>query len=166
MTPKRQCAQTNFRIREARPADALKIRNVHVASIRGLCAKDYTPEEIGAWTAGMRPAVYREAITSQEESIFVAEVRDRLVGFASLRGEEVRAVYVHPRFARQGVGSRLLRAVEQKAESLGLGKLRLHSSLTAAAFYRKHGYRGSRRVRHVLASGDQIPCVPMAKWLG
>lgn len=32
-------------IRRARLADALKIKNTHVASIRGICSKDYTNTE-------------------------------------------------------------------------------------------------------------------------
>ena len=39
----------NFIIRQARDEDALGIISVHVNSIRNVCAKDYTSEQIEAW---------------------------------------------------------------------------------------------------------------------
>jgi putative acetyltransferase len=151
-------------IRRARDEDAIKLRNVHVASIRTLCADEYTPEQIAAWIENIRPAGYRRAM-ADGELMFVAERRPRIMGFSSLLEDEVRAVYVHPCFARQGVGSMLLRAVEEEAQARGIAALRLDASLTAVPFYRSHGYQERGAARHWLPTGDPLPCVRMAKRL-
>jgi putative acetyltransferase len=151
-------------LRRARPEDALKIRNVHVASIRALCAGEYTPEQIAAWTAGARPERYRRAM-AEGEIIFVAERGPRIVGFSALEGDQVQAVYVHPQFARRGVGTLLLRAVEAEARDRGIVELRLSASLTAVPFYRSLGYRELGNTMHPLSTGILIPCVRMVKRL-
>jgi putative acetyltransferase len=54
------------------------------------------------------------SIESQSELILVAEVNANIVGFGSIvpKNIELRAVYVHPDFGREGVGSRILSALE------------------------------------------------------
>jgi putative acetyltransferase len=151
-------------LRPARPEDALKIRNVHVASIRALCAGEYTPEQIAAWTANARPERYRRAM-AEGEIMFVAERGPRIVGFSALRDDEVRAVYVHPRLTRRGVGTLLLRAAEEAARARGIVELHLSASLTAVPFYRSQGYRECGNATHRLSTGMLIPCVEMAKRL-
>src|SRR5687768_12579402 len=51
-------------IRRATPDDADAITPVHVASIRTLCAKDYTPEQIEAWAGWKSPEKYRAAMAA------------------------------------------------------------------------------------------------------
>jgi putative acetyltransferase len=152
-------------IRRARDEDALKIRNVHVASIRTLCARDYTPEQIAAWIANIRLAGYRQAMR-EGEVMFVAERGPRIAGFSGILADEVRAVYVHPRFIRRGVGSLLLRAAEDEARARRVEALRLNASLTAVPFYRSQGYEERRAGWHPLPSGVLLPCVRMTKRLG
>jgi putative acetyltransferase len=158
--------RAGFRVRQATPADALKIRNVHVQSVRRLCAKEYTSRQIDAWTAGRRPAQYRRAMETEGETMFVAERADRILGFGSLRQDEIRAVYVHPRSAGRGVGSALLAALERTARRSGVTRLHCVASLTAVSFYRACGYRVGRRVTHRLRNGAVLPGVRMTKRLG
>jgi putative acetyltransferase len=154
-----------IRIRRARDEDVLKIRNAHVASIRTLCARDYTPEQIAAWIANIRLAGYREAMR-EGEVMFVAEQGLRIAGFSGVHEDQVQAVYVHPRFIRRGVGSLLLRAAEEEAQARGVEVLRLTASLTAVPFYRSQGYEERGAVWHPLPSGALLPCIRMAKRLG
>src|SRR5438105_3419192 len=99
-----------IQIRRARPDDARKIRNAHVASVRILCAKDYNARQIAAWSS-RKPDEYRRAMKT--EAMYVAQAGERIAGFSAAHGREVRAVYVHPRFARRGVGAKLLAAAER-----------------------------------------------------
>ena len=46
-------------VRLATPADAEEIHRVHLASVRTLCARDYTPEQIQAWAGFRHPDNYR-----------------------------------------------------------------------------------------------------------
>jgi putative acetyltransferase len=154
---------TNFLIRRATSVDAQEIYHLHIDSIRMICAADYTPEQIKAWADPKQPQDYIDAMANGE-IIFVAEESDRLSGFASLFGSEVRAVYVSPAAVRKGVGAALLAAVESKAIDAGLKTLDLRSSLTAVPFYVSQGYvRGNCDVHRM--SGVDIPCIRMSKQL-
>ena len=130
-------------VRRASPADAAAICTVHKASVRGLCAGHYTPEQIEAWVGGRRPDHVRHAMTEGGETMFVAERGGggEVVGFASLHGAEVIAVYVTPAATGRGTGAALLHAVEGEAAARGIGRLHLTASLNAVPFYAAQGYR-------------------------
>lgn len=127
-------------IRRATDADAEAITPVHVASIRTLCANDYTQQRIDAWAGWKSPDKYRKAMAAGE-LFFVAEVDGRVVGFSVLFGDEVKAVYLHPDRVGQGLGRKLLEAVEAEARSAGVTELKLTSTLTAVPFYEACGTR-------------------------
>jgi GNAT superfamily N-acetyltransferase len=149
------------RIRRARAADALRIRNLHVRSIRVLCRPDYTARQIAAWSGRRTPAGYRRAMTGGER-MYVATIGGRPVAFGAVLDAEVRAVYVDPRWAGRGVGTRMLARLERDAAARGKRRLILNATLTAVDFYRRHGWR---RVRpHTIRFGAvPIPCVRMTK---
>lgn len=155
-----------YSIRSARPEDAEGIRDTHVASIRGLAAQAYSGEQIAAWSVGRVPEDYVKAMTCGGETMFVATSRaGGVVGFAALADDEVRAVYVHPDHARNGVGRLLLRALESLAQDRGLAELRLTSSLNAVAFYRSQGYEEVGRTTFELRGGIGLRCAAMSKTL-
>jgi putative acetyltransferase len=145
-------------IRRATPADAEQITPVHVASIRTLCAKDYTPEQIDAWAGWKSPDKYRAAMAAGEV-FFVAEVDGRVVGFAVLHGDEVKAVYIHPDYVGSGLGRRLLDAVEAEARTCGVELLQLTSTLTSVGFYKACGYTRGDDHEHRVTGGVMLTCV-------
>jgi ribosomal protein S18 acetylase RimI-like enzyme len=63
-----------------------------------------------------------------------------LSGLAGFSGESVTLNYVHPEFRRRGVGKALMRAVEERLATNGVTIGRLHSTVTALAFYRSIGW--------------------------
>jgi len=146
-------------------ADAEAVRRVHGASIRGLCATDYTPEQIDAWASPARIEQYQFAIAQHE--FYVAVSGDNVVGFSELDRErgEVKAVYVDPAWSRRGVGRALLAELERAARGHRLTELRLEASLTAERFYLAAGYRAIARRTHMLSSGSGLACVEMRKAL-
>jgi GNAT superfamily N-acetyltransferase len=150
-------------IRRARDTDREAIWRVHSESIRGLCAGWYGEAEIGIWVGRLTPEVYRGAILNRV--VLVAEQDGEMIGFGQLdldRGE-VEAVYVVPGTVRRGVGSRLLRSLEEVARSRGLGRLRLCASLNAQAFYAARGYRPVQKELHRLTDTVALDCIRMDK---
>jgi putative acetyltransferase len=77
--------------------------------------------------------------------VVVAE-RDDIVEFGNVvpADDEVRAVYVHPEYARRGVGSTVLAHLEGYALGTGAKRLELQASLNAVEFYERRGYRPVR----------------------
>src|SRR4051812_13209793 len=103
-------------IRLATPDDADALCDLHIRSIRVLCAADYTPEQIEAWCRPKAPEKYRLAMTEGGETMFVAvDEVGSLAGFSSFKGDELYAIYVAPDSVRRGIGRRLLETVESAA---------------------------------------------------
>ncbi len=100
-----------WQIRPGVEADAETICMMHVRSIRELCARDYTPEQIEAWAGPKLAAHYLEPIRGGR--LIVAEQAGRVVGMGDyhVTANEICAVYVDPDFGGQGIGRALFQAV-------------------------------------------------------
>lgn len=158
MTSRRQVA-----IRRATPADRQGIARAHVAAIRGLATPHYSAEQIAAWSSGKDPENY----PVESEMMFVAVVGTDVVAFGELHlgSGEVRAVYVSPEAANQGVGSRVLATLEGVARDHGLTRLTLAASLNAVSFYERRGFMKIREDKKLLLGTTLLPYVSMEKSL-
>jgi GNAT superfamily N-acetyltransferase len=76
---------------------------------------------------------------------------------------KVRAIFVHPDFARQGLGSLILAHVESEASAAGFGHFEMGSTLTGVPLYRLRGYVEVERIAVPLPNGEALPVVKMAK---
>jgi len=152
-----------FIIREADVNDCEAICRVHNAAIREIAKSHYPPQEIEAWARPRKPQEYIEAIKHKE--FYVAEENGVVLGFGTLNQEqsEVEAVYTNPEFVRRGIGSAILRKLEERAKELSLSSLKLDASLNAVAFYESAGYKSQNKTKHRLSSGVEIGCVLMIK---
>jgi putative acetyltransferase len=152
-------------IRRAGLADKEAIWRVHTAAIRETCKSHYTQEEIEAWAGARKPESYGLSINTGD--FFVAEENRVVAGFGHLNREkgEIEAVYVRPNFERRGIGSKILRTLEDAARAHGLTSLHLSSSLNAVGFYERAGYEPQHEAKHPLQGGIEIPCVHMVKEL-
>src|SRR5687767_13662100 len=73
-----------MRIRRATLDDAEALCDLHIRSIRVLCAADYTPQQIEAWAGRKKPELYRQAMTDGGETMFVAvDEREHIIGFVA-----------------------------------------------------------------------------------
>lgn len=77
----------------------------------------------------------------------------------------IRAFFVHPDFARRGLGSQILEACEEEARAAGFQRLELGATLTGLPLYMRYGFQPVERVEVPLANGASIPIVRMAKAL-
>lgn len=83
----------------------------------------------------------------EQEAIHLTAWMDgRLVGagrlhFHSPEQAQIRYMAVEPAFAGQGIGSLILRGLEERAGRLGAKRVVLNARDSALGFYRKHGYR-------------------------
>jgi putative acetyltransferase len=157
-------------IRPAIADDARHILEAHSAAVHRTAAREYASDILSAWAAPLDDDnVQRMAaiIVSQSELLIVAEIDGRVVGFGSIvpKNSELRAVYVHPDFGREGVGSRILSALEELARQYALAGLTMDASLNAEEFYRAHGYVVVDRGEHSLRTGARMRCVRMQKTL-
>ena len=118
--------------------------------------------------SNQRVKQFTDAISSNSEIIFVADVDGQIAGFASIvpKAIELRAVYVDPQYSSKGIAKQLLCKVEVEARAHGIMNLVMHASLSAEAFYRSQGYLEAGRIEHTLSSGGKMQAVKMQKVLG
>src|SRR5262249_3652843 len=128
-----------FEIREGREEDAPGLCAAHVASIRGLDAPFYRPEQIEAWAGSKRPERYIAAMREGTQ-FFVGVAGAKLLGFSCLEKDELTGLYLAPEAVGQGLGRALCLRAEEHAREQGYPALRCYSSLQAEGFYRKRGY--------------------------
>jgi GNAT superfamily N-acetyltransferase len=77
----------------------------------------------------------------------------------------IRAIFVHPEFARQGLGTRILEQAEQAAMGAGFRRFEMGSTLTGVPLYRLKGYLPVERIEIPLPNGAFLPVVKMTKML-
>jgi GNAT superfamily N-acetyltransferase len=179
---------TNVRLRKAVPADIPRLREVIEASVRGLQAQDYSSAQI----EGALKSVYGvDSQLIADGTYFVAEMKEGSTthivacgGWSqrktlyggdqfSLREDQrldpardaakIRAFFVHPDWARRGLGRLILEACENAAIAGGFTRLEMGATLSAVAFYRGKGYTEIENQTVPLDNGETLPIVKMAK---
>jgi GNAT superfamily N-acetyltransferase len=175
-----------FALRKATLDDRSVLDRLIADSARGLSPPDYTPAQVEA-ALGSAFGVDSELI--RDGTYFVAEADGRIVGCggwsrrATLFGGDaqagrrselldpavdsarVRAFFVHPDWARRGIGRAILERCESEARAHGFRSAELLATLPGERFYRALGYRGTERIEHLLPDGITIEFVPMKKSL-
>ncbi|MGA7217632.1 MAG: GNAT family N-acetyltransferase [Candidatus Sulfotelmatobacter sp.] len=76
---------------------------------------------------------------------------------------KIRAFFVHPDWARQGVGGLILEACEKAAREAGFTRLEMGATLSGVAFYKAKGYASLEKLEAPLGNGESLPIVRMAK---
>lgn len=77
----------------------------------------------------------------------------------------IRAFFVHPRFARCGLGSLILNRCEREASSAGFSRATLGATLLGRRFYAARGYVSGSPSDYDLGAGMAIEIFPMTKRL-
>lgn len=188
MAPEKLVLGAAIRIRKATAVDIPRLREVIEASVRGLQGDDYTPAQI----EGALKSVYGvDSQLISDGTYFVAEISERgattvvacggwsrrktLYGgdqFAAredslldpaLDAAKIRAFFVHPEWARRGIGSMILDECEKAATDAGFTRLEMGATLSGIPFYRARGYAEIEKQEAPLGNGDSLPIVRMGK---
>jgi len=76
---------------------------------------------------------------------------------------KIRAFFVHPGWARRGIGSMILEACESAALAAGFTRFEMGATLTGVPFYRARGYAALENLEVPLGDGEALPIVRMEK---
>ncbi|MEH1838784.1 MAG: GNAT family N-acetyltransferase [Nostoc sp.] len=152
-----------IKIRLAQPQDRNQIFDIRRDAIQILCSRDYNFEQTQALLNDTQLDKSQGGET--KDIVFVAEIGEKIVGFSAYSRYWVNAVYVHPKYVRQGIGTELLKAIESEACSQNVNTLAVCASITAKPFYEASGYQDFGKTYISSSSGVYIPCSRMQKWL-
>lgn len=132
-------------IRDYLVGDEAALWQVFHSSIHQLASAYYNEEQIQTWAPedyGWEKWVQRMAGIKPYLAIIDGEV----AGYAGLLPSGyIDHFYVSGAFARQGVGTALMRHVHDKAVEQGIGKLTSEVSLAAEKFFETFGFRVEKR---------------------
>jgi N-acetylglutamate synthase-like GNAT family acetyltransferase len=178
----------SFHIRLATTADIPTLQALIELSVRTIQAQDYSPAQIdgalgtvfGVDSQLIADGTYfvLEAINGGEKKIVGCggwSKRKTLFGSDHGSGREdrlldplsdnakIRAFFVHPEWARRGIGSQILEACENAASEAGFRGFELGATITGERLYRARGYQAIERIDVPLANGASLPVIRMSK---
>jgi GNAT superfamily N-acetyltransferase len=76
---------------------------------------------------------------------------------------KIRAFFIHPDWARRGIGSLILEACENAAVTAGFSRFEMGATLTGVPLYQTRGYVALENLEVPLAGGESLPIVRMEK---
>lgn len=132
-------------IRAASDKDAEQAVEVLRRSIMEVCVADHRNDAptLERWLRNKTPERFHIWRSAPDNFMAVAVARDTqtICGLGAVRQSgDLDLCYVHPSWQRHGIGRGLLLALEAQAREWRLPALQLVSTLTARAFYERHGY--------------------------
>jgi GNAT superfamily N-acetyltransferase len=173
-----------MKIRNAVLADRPVLEALIARSARGLSVNDYTAEQI---EGALRGAFGVDTQLIEDGTYFIAESEGKMVGCGGwsfrrtlfggdARAErdaglldphtdaaKIRAFFVDPNHARQGIGRAILEHCEREAQARGYRRFELMGTLPGVRLYRECGYVASPQIEYDVGGGVSIPFVPMSK---
>ncbi|SRR6266481_5607133 len=76
---------------------------------------------------------------------------------------KIRAFFIHPDWARRGVGSLILKACEDAARAAGFLRYEMGATLTGAKLFGAKGYVAVKPMSIPLTNGESLPVIHMEK---
>ena len=126
-------------IRLGQSTDIDEIADIYQDSIGTLCKQDYTVEVITLWQSSTPKEARLKLI--EAGSLYVADYNGRIGGYLVAVPGEIIALFVGSAYAGLGMGKKLALHGIEIAQQTPSGKITLESTLTAAGFYQKLGFK-------------------------
>ena len=124
-------------LRRYKNEDLKELITLFKETVHTVNAKDYSPEEIKAWTFSKTDFSEWEQSLSEHYS-FVAVENGVIVGFGDINPEGyLDRLFVHKNFQNRGIGTALCNQLEKLVN----GPIVTHASITAKNFFEKRGYQ-------------------------
>lgn len=176
----------NFTLRKAAFADQPEIEKMIAESVRGLGREDYDARQI---ELSIKSVFGVDMELIDDETYFVVETKDgKIVGcggwskrktlygasvYAQSRNSEllnpetdsakIRAFFIHPDFARRGIGKTILERCETEAKAHGFNSTEMMATLPGVKLYAVCGYVGDEKVNVPVGENIDIICIKMRK---
>ena len=173
-------------IRVATMEDIPALQKLIPESARGLSQGYYTRQQIES------AIKYIFGVDTQliaDETYYIAEAEGHVVGCGGwskrktlyggdqMKAEQdplldpkedagrIRAFFIHPDWARKGIGRRIIEACEKAAKADGFTRMELGATLPGEPLYAAMGYEVTDRFDIPMGDGTTLPCAHMKKEL-
>ena len=178
----------NYPLRKAVIQDKTEIEKLIAESVKGLSRNDYNERQI---ELSIRTVFGVDTELIADETYFVVENNaGKLIGcggwskrktlygastYADSRNSnllnpetdaaKIRAFFIHPDYARKGIGKAILEVCEAEAKTHNFKSAEMMATLPGVKLYSVCGYKGNQRVGVPIGEGVEIECVRMFKKL-
>jgi len=182
-----------FQLRLATAADIPALHTLIEISVRVLQKDDYTPAQIegalgtvlGLDTQLVEDGTYFVAEAqdasggargptvlagcggwSKRRTLFGSDhapVRESNLLDPAVDAAKIRAFFIHPDWARRGLGTLILAACESAARAAGFTRFEMGATLTGVPLYLARGYQTVERIEVPLRNGEKLPVIRMSK---
>ena len=164
--------------------DIPQLNELIALSVRGLSTEYYTPNQIESaikYIFGIDTQLIIDGTyyIAEKDSVLVGcggwskrntlyggdqhkDIEDPLLNPAT-DAARIRAFFVHPDYARQGIGRLIMNVCEEAAKSNGFTTFELGATLPGVPLYEVMGYHAIERVDAPLADGEVLGVVKMRK---
>jgi putative acetyltransferase len=151
-------------IRAFRIGDEPDLHQVFLSAIHGIAIKNYTSEQVNAWAPkSVDPALWADRMRGIAP--FVVEHDGKPIAYADVQQNGyIDHFFVSAPFARQGIGSMLMRRLHEEAATKGVQVLTSYVSLTAQPFFERWGFSIVEE-REPVVRGVVVPNAYMEKKL-
>lgn len=130
---------SDITLRIAAPADVDRLRALYAAAVRESAPGRYSREQIAVWS-GYAWAPGFEGFVLDPLTI-LATHDEETVGFCGVEPTgHIASLYVHPSFARRGIGSLLLRAALDRCPSPSSGCWSAEASVLSRPVFQRLGF--------------------------
>ena len=124
-----------------------EISNLVIRNLKEINSKDYGIEKTNEMAIDFSVENLKKTLSNRKK-VYVALINDTVVGTAGIdkswySHDEywILTVFVKPENHGQGIGTMLIKKIEEFAATLPIKKLVIPASITAHQFYYKLGYR-------------------------
>lgn len=121
--------------------DAEALAAIYYNTIHNICIRDYSPAQIDVWAPKSSLEVSGWKKKWSRLPPLVAVFEGQVVGFAELEPNgHIDCFYCHHEWIGRGVGSALMKSIEEKAKENNLPRLFVEVSITAKPFFERKGF--------------------------
>jgi GNAT superfamily N-acetyltransferase len=164
--------------------DIPELNEMIALSVRGLSTDYYTPNQI---ESAIKYVFGVDTQLVNDGTYYIAQIDNTVVGCGgwskrnTLYGGDqhkevedplldpkqdaarIRAFFVHPDYARQGIGRHIINICEAAAKSNGFHSFELGATLPGVPLYEAMGYEAIERIDALLPDGELLGIVKMKK---
>lgn len=155
------------RVRPASPGDAAEMARIQVRSLRNQGDEYYTEEQLQHLAPPDHgpDGISDEVFEGDNRYAVVAEADDGIAGFAVVHTDDgyLSGIFVDPDYTGRGIGTELLKDVEDELRAVGVNKLTTYAALNAVGFYEACGFCRGEQVDAGTDDGPEIPAITMEK---
>ena len=128
-------------IQDYQSGDAPAIVRLFHETIHRINLGDYSPAQVDAWAPAVpNPEVWHRRMIARRTLVAIRD--GEVIGFADILDDGlIDMIFCRHDTVRQGVGTRLYRAIEDVARDLDLRRLFTKASITARPFFERQGFR-------------------------